>query len=362
MSKPMQFSIIGGGGFRSAFFLRIAQALPDRFQVSGMVVRDEEAGRELERTWNVSTYRTLDSMLERERPDFVVVSVKAAACPGYLFELAERGIPTLAETPPAPDLEGLLALHELTRRGARIQVAEQYHFQPVHAAQLAMIDGGMIGEVTQATVSVSHGYHGMNMIRKLLGVGFEEAKIRAMRFESPWVSGPNRQGPPVEEKIVTSKREIGWVDFGEKLGIYDFTSDQHRSWIRSNHISARGVRGEIFDDHVKMLADFATPVQLDIKRINRGENGNLEGHFLRGIMAGERWMYDNPFTPARLFDDEIAIATSLSKMGEYAAGGPGFYGLPDASQDHYLGLLLAQAIETGETVTAVRQPWSELQA
>ncbi|MCR8631382.1 Gfo/Idh/MocA family protein [Paenibacillus radicis (ex Xue et al. 2023)] len=358
MNKPIQFSIIGGG-FRSEFYLRIARAMPDKFQVTGMVVRDEGKGSEMERKWNVSTYRTLDSLLERERPEFAVVSVSRSACPGFLFELAERGIPALAETPPAPDLDGLLALHELTLSGAKIQVAEQYHFQPVHAAQLAIIDSGMIGSVTQATVSVSQAYHGMNMIRKLLGVGFEEAKIRAMRFESPWVAGPNRSGPPVEEKIVTSKREIAWIDYGDKLGIYDFTSDQHRSWIRSNHVSARGVRGEIFDDRLKMLADFATPLQIDLKRINRGENGNLEGYFLKGIIAGERWVYENPFAPARLYDDEIAIAVCLDKMAAYAAGGPGFYGLPDASQDHYLGLLLEEAVQTGETVTAVRQPWSE---
>ncbi|MFD0676415.1 MULTISPECIES: Gfo/Idh/MocA family protein [unclassified Paenibacillus] len=358
MNKPIQFSIIGGG-FRSEFYLRIARAMPDKFQVTGMVVRDEGKGSEMERKWNVSTYRTLDSLLERERPEFAVVSVSRSACPDFLFELAERGIPALAETPPAPDLDGLLALHELTLSGAKIQVAEQYHFQPVHAAQLAIIDSGMIGSVTQATVSVSQAYHGMNMIRKLLGVGFEEAKIRAMRFESPWVAGPNRSGPPVEEKIVTSKREIAWIDYGDKLGIYDFTSDQHRSWIRSNHVSARGVRGEIFDDRLKMLADFATPLQIDLKRINRGENGNLEGYFLKGIIAGERWVYENPFAPARLYDDEIAIAVCLDKMAAYAAGGPGFYGLPDASQDHYLGLLLEEAVQTGETVTAVRQPWSE---
>jgi hypothetical protein len=87
------------------------------------------------------------------------------------------------------------------------------------------------------------------------------------------------------------------------------TSNLHRSWIRSNHLSVRGDRGELFDH--------------------------------------------------RLNDDEIAIATCLKNMAHYAAGGPDFYGLPEASQDHYLGPLIEQAIRTGETVTAVRQPWAE---
>jgi hypothetical protein len=45
MGKPLTFSIIGGGGFRAQYFLRIAQTLPEQFCVSGMVIRDESKGR-----------------------------------------------------------------------------------------------------------------------------------------------------------------------------------------------------------------------------------------------------------------------------------------------------------------------------
>jgi hypothetical protein len=33
------------------------------------------------------------------------------------------------------------------------------------------------------------------------------------------------------------------------------------------------------------------------------------------MLAGEEWIYKNPFIPGRLTDDEIAIATCLKKMG-----------------------------------------------
>ena len=93
-------------------------------------------------------------------------------------------------------------------------------------------------------------------------------------------------------------------------------------------------------------------------RVNRGEQENQEGYFLQGILAGEQWVYVNPFVPARLYDDEVAIATCLAKMADYAGGGPGFYGLPDASHDHYLGMLLEQAVSTGEPVASEPQPWT----
>ncbi|AEI40662.1 Gfo/Idh/MocA family protein [Paenibacillus mucilaginosus] len=359
MSRPAVFGIIGGGGFRAQYFLRIAQALPDEFRVGGMVVRDESKGREMEQQWRVPTYRTLEQLLESESLDFVVVSVSASAGYEYLLQLAERGIPALAETPPAPDLEGLHLLHEkLTCRGARVQVAEQYPLHPMNQARLAVIAEGRLGKVTEATVSISHFYHGIGLLRKMLGIRFEDAHIRAMRFQSEWVAGPSRSGPPTEEQIIPSQRDLAWLNFGGKLGIYDFTKDQHRSWIRSNHLSVRGVRGEIFDDRLTVLEDFRTPLHLNFKRVNKGELENQEGYFLKGILAGERWVYENPFAPARLYDDEIAIAGCLRKMAAYASGGPSFYSLPEASQDCYLGMLLEQAIHTGTDVVSERQPWA----
>lgn len=46
-------------------------------------------------------------------------------------------------------------------------------------------------------------------------------------------------------------------------------------------------------------------------------------------------------------------------MALYAAGGPAFYGLEEASQDVYLGKLIEKAIESGEAVRAERMCWAE---
>jgi hypothetical protein len=356
----ISFSVIGGAGFRAQYYLRIAQALPEQFRVCGMVVRDADKGQFLEQKWNITTYRNLDELLENESPDFVVVSVSGQACPPYLLQLGKLGIPALAETPPAPSLDGLLTLHkELTCKGAKVQVAEQYHLQPLEQARLSIIHSGRLGNVTQVSVSISHFYHGVSLMRKMLGICFEDATIRGMRFEAPILSGPNRGGPPKEEKLIMAERDIAWLEFEGKLGVYDFTKDQHRSWIRSNHLSVRGDQGEIFDNRLSYLADYSTPIHMDLKRINKGEEENLEGYHLEGIIAGDKWVYRNPFIPARLFDDEIAIASCLKKMAEYIAGGPSFYSLPEASQDHYLGMMMEKTIRTSEAVRTTRQPWTE---
>jgi len=352
------FSIIGGG-WRAEFYLRIAQALPERFRVNGVLVRDPDKAKAFSARWGVPTCGTLDELLASDQGSFVVTSVPVKANAGLLRELAERGVPALSETPPAPDVADMVELHELTERGARIQVAEQYQFQPLHAARIAIANSGLLGRVTQAQVSAAHGYHGISLLRKLLGITFEDAAITAKRFESPIVSGPNRAGPPAEEKIVSAAQDIAWIEFGDRLAVFDFTGQQYFSWIRSQRVLVRGEKGEIDNDEVRYLKDFRTPVRLKLQRENTGEDGNLEGYYHKGILAGEQWIYRNPFAPGRITDDEIAIATCLENMAAYAGGGPSFYGLPEASQDHYLSLMLNRAIETGEKVMTTKQPWAE---
>lgn len=87
-------------------------------------------------------------------------------------------------------------------------MAEQYAFQPFHAARLALARSGRLGAVSQAQVSVTQEYHGMSLIRKLLGIQFENAVITTHRFVSPIVAGPTRQGPPQEEKIIAATQTI----------------------------------------------------------------------------------------------------------------------------------------------------------
>jgi hypothetical protein len=357
MTEPIHFALVGGG-WRTGFYLRIARELPERFAVAGMVVRDAAKGARIEADWGVPTYRTLDALLDVTTPLFVVASVSWEANPPLLHDLAARGIPVLSETPPAPDVERMCDLCRLVDSGARIQVAEQYIYQPHHAARLALVASGALGRVSQTQVSAAHGYHGTSLIRHFLGVGFENARIRATRFASPLVAGPDRAGPPTEERVEPSSQTIAWLDFGDRLGVYDFCGDQYFSWVRNERLLVRGERGEIINMGAAWLLDHLNPVEIDIRRMVAGATGNLEGHYLKGYLAGERWLYRNPFLPGRLTDDEIAVATSLAGMADYLAGGPPVYSLAEACQDRYLDMLIARAAETGEVIESETQPWA----
>lgn len=351
------FAIVGSG-WRAEFYLRIAQALPDRFEVCGVVARTEERRTEIIASWHVPAFATIDDMLRSRTPDFVVVAVVRPAAPGIIEDLAGRGVPVLGETPPGADVAALGRLHQLTRHSPRIQIAEQYHLQPMLYAQLAIANSGELGTVRQVSLSICHDHHAVSLVRKFLDVGFEDALITAHEFVSPLVAGPDRGGDPAEERIVNSSQVSARLEFDGKLGLIDFAKEQYFSWIRANRMQVRGDRGEITDERVSSLTDFRTPSWYPIERVDLGHGTNLEGLTLRGLMARGRWVYTNVFAPARLTDDELAIATCLVLMHEYVGGGDSFYGLPEAAQDQYTNLVIRRSIAEKRSIRMTQQVWA----
>lgn len=354
--SAFEFAVVGAG-WRTEFFLRIAQAIPG-MSICGIVARRDSRRAEIETTWQVPSFATIDALLDSVRPAYAVASVSQQAIPEVCIDLARRGVPILAETPPATTRDGLVRLYEtLVQLGARIQIAEQFWAQPLHAARQAVVDSGVLGPVNQIHLSVCHDYHGMSLIRRLLGVGYAEAVIRGTRYSAPVIAGPDRSGPPAEERLVEAQTDYAWLDFGGGLGLYEFCQPQYRSWIRGQRVCVRGERGEIVDDTVTWLRDIVTPVSARLVRHEAGRNGNHEGHHLKGIQFRDSWVWHNPFMPARLNDEEIAVAQCLLAMCRYVEKGESFYSLAEASQDQYLALCCQEAIRSGETVRTRPQVW-----
>jgi Oxidoreductase family, NAD-binding Rossmann fold len=355
MNRPITFGVVGGA-WRAEFFFRIAQALPDRFRILGCVTRTEATRSRIGREWGIPTFNSIEDLV-RSKPDFVVTSVPWAESAPLILELAAHDVGVLAETPPAQDLEALTKLWKELPENARVQVAEQYQFQPCHAARLALTKSGLLGEISEAQISVAHGYHGVSLIRKFLNIGFERASIRALAFKSPIVAGSTRAGPPQEERKILTIQTIASLEFEGKLAVFDFVEDQYFSWIRSHRVLVRGDRGEINNLDVRYLIDFATPMEIQLKRMDAGQTGNLEGYHHKGYIAGGAWWYRNSFAPARLSDDEIAIATCLESMAHYLETGQSFYDLAEASQDHYLSILINKAAKSGNPIESSNQVW-----
>ena len=357
MTQPARIGIVGGG-WRTEAYLRVAQARPDLFSIGAFLVRSDAGAARLTDRWGVRAGTSEDSFV-REGFDYILVCVPRDTAPDFTRRFARADIPVLCETPLATDLAATVALYRELGDEAPVEVAEQYRFQPHHAARLGVAASGILGDVDYVRASVAHDYHAMSLIRQALGVGFADAEVEARALTDRSAVPLDRDGWSADPPTVDSQRISARIRFdGGPVADYDFSDEQYFSPIRSRHLTIRGDRGEITDDDVRYLTSANEPVAFPHPRQETGLDGDLEGRFLRGITLGAESVYRNPFAPARLSDDEIAIAAVLLRMNEFARTRASFYGFAEAAQDHYLALAVHESASTGRAVRTVAQPWA----
>ena len=356
-ARPARFAIVGSA-FRAEAFLRIAAAAPEHFEAVAVVARRPERGAELTARWGVATVASIGELPAAGDVDFVVNAAGAGDAVAIVEQLADAGHAVLTETPAAPDRDGLGRLHRLVQQGARIQVAEQYHLEPLVSAQLAIAGSGVLGELTEAFVSIAHDYHGFSVLRRALGAGFQNATVTARRFEESVQLGPSRYSDPVEATTTTGIRTTAWLDFeGGARGTYDWDDQQYRSFIRTPTLTIRGARGELRDDVVRYIDGDNQPVVSRIERLAAGGAGNHEGLFARAYSFEGRRVWSSDYGRARLADEEIGVARALTGMARYVAGGPELYSVAEGAQDMYFVFVLEQALRSGRPARSSTQPW-----
>jgi predicted dehydrogenase len=377
--KNMKRIVMVGGGHRAAFYLRIAQLMPQDFSVTCAFVRDPEKAKQFEQTWGAKAYTDFDQMLDKESADFAILAVFPQYAPEYIRKLAAAKIPVLCETPPALTLDGLNELNDLVKTGAKIQVSEQYHNVPLHAARLNIVRRGIIGPVSHAQVSIAHDYHGLSLMRHLLGIGFENALVTATSVKGKLLDGPTRYNTyvPSGEKLNETAQTLAVFDYGDRSGLFDFLGDQYGSWVRRQRMLVRGDKGEIADEEVHTLLDAHTPVVMPIVRMDTHEYDYM---YLHGYTLGGEWVYKNRYLPKlsadagstyygrvwdfgscgyRMTDDEIAVADMMHGMADYVDGGKEVYSFAEGAQDQYMQLVINEAIQAQKPVMMQTQAWAK---
>jgi predicted dehydrogenase len=341
------FAIVGSG-WRAEYFWRLATGPA----CVGVVSRGPK-------DLPVPVYLSLEECLAAAKPDFVVTAVPWSVTPSLVAELVERGVPVLAETPPAPDLAGLRSLWHKVGGSGLVQVAEQYTRMPAHAARVALVRSGVIGDPTRVDVSSTHQYHAVSLIRTLLGVGCGPAEVRAVATSAPLADPLSRAGwaDPVEVRPATTT--IATISFeGGGFGLYDFTDNQWHNQLLMRRLLVRGTLGELRDQEVVRLAEDRTIIRGEIVRRQTGYDLDLDGFATDHLTFGSDVLYRNPFQGQRWNDEEIAIATLLRDMGAWVAGdGPAPYPLADGSQDHRIALAIGEAVASGSAVRVGSEPW-----
>lgn len=356
--EKIKIGIIGGG-WRAAFYTRIARLVPDRFEVTRVYMRDPEKAAAYAAHFGVAT--TQDWRQACEGADYVILCVKRDAMLPFLEKLFEAGIPILCETPPAQTLAEFHHLWAMYQKYCpHINIAEQYFLQPYHQSVLQIISDGLLGDVHSVNISMMHAYHGVSMLRRYLGIRFENCVVTGKRYTVPTMRSCDRTGMIHTGEIRDCIRKLLTLDFENgRTALFDFDSEQYFSYIRSRHLCVSGVRGEVYDMDIRYMGEGFSPVHSTLRRIDLGRDSNLEGFGHRGIMLDGKFVYRNPFEYARLNDDEIAIAGCMDRMYRSLHGEPDFYPLEQALQDCYLALIMEQALDICAPVVTQRQVWAK---
>jgi predicted dehydrogenase len=345
------FALIGSG-WRARMFLEVAREL-GTIRCGGAVVRTP---RRLE----VPTFTSLDACLREVAIDFVLTATPRAVTPHLIADAVDRGLPVLAETPPAPDLDSLRALWSAVGDSGLVQVAEQYLMMPSHAARAALVATGAIGTPTQVQVSSTQQYHAVALIRGLLCAGRGSVSVRATRFTAPLISPLSRTGWTDDEEAHPTTTTIATLDFGDgRSGVYDFTEQQTRNQLRFRRLTVRGSAGELHNDEVVRMTGPHSLVRTPLVRRQTGYDLDLIGYDTEHISIGSEVLYRNPYPGRRWMDEEIAMATLLERTASWVRGeGPEPYPLAEGAQDQQLALAIEQAADSDTTVTTSSEAWS----
>src|SRR3954469_22281887 len=132
----MRIGFVGGGWRLTPYFAAIA-ALPDELGAAAAAARSHATAERLA-AQGVPATTSLDAFLARGPYDFVLLSVPWPQILPLAGRLLDAGATVLSETPIAERTE--LVGPFLQRHGAdaRLQSAEQYRLQPMHAARIAV--------------------------------------------------------------------------------------------------------------------------------------------------------------------------------------------------------------------------------
>lgn len=355
MSK-IRFAIVGSG-WRALFYVRIARALPEYFEVTAMLLRSIDKAERFHTQYQIPTTISKERLL-RTRPDFVVVAVDKPSVAKVSIEYLQAGVPVLAETPAGDSLRDLLRLWDARQRlNGKIQVAEQYYRYPTLAAKIAAVRMGLLGDPYFVNISTVHDYHAASLIRQFLNTGNEAVTVFGKRYYVPIVQTDSRNGLTTEGVLKEYNERVRLtLEFESgKTAFYDFGGVQYHSYIRTRHLNVQGPKGELDDDTIRYVNEENVPVCQQICPLPSSTTPDI-----LAVTMGGQLLYRSEYPLTGLTEDEIAIADLLRYMKTYVDTGtepvPGF---TDTMQDAYIYTLMNQAAShPDQKIVSEKQPWN----
>ncbi len=348
MKLPVRFAVIGSG-WRSLYYIRIARALPQYFELCMMLCRSQEKARYMSETYHIPTCLSEEELIS-SGPDLVVIAAKKEVNASLSMHWLEKGYTVLQETPAAADRD---TLEQLLKTGGKLVIAEQYSRYPEYSAVKKLLETGVIGEPDYLYLSAVHEYHAASLIRHFLdipaGTPFD---VVARQWSFPAAGTFSRYERSGDGTISLKQRTASLFTFaGSKAAVYDFDPAQYHSPVRSSHFRIQGAYGEISDHTVQYLAENGeakTDLIHVFYRTVETDDPNPNLHTVKEITRisfRDQVLYTPLFGLCSLPQDETAIAAMLYETAGYAAGECGSpYPLAEAAEDALTAIRMKESL------------------
>ncbi len=158
MGKKKKYVLVGSGGRAEFFYSAIATSFRETSELLAFCdtnqTRMDYANRQLAGRYGyhaVATYKAeqFEEMIEKERPDAVIVTSVDRTHHTYIIRAMELGCDVVTEKPMTVDEKKCQEiLDAVERTGRNVRVTFNYRYAPHHTKARELIEDGAIGKVT----------------------------------------------------------------------------------------------------------------------------------------------------------------------------------------------------------------------
>ena len=195
--KRLRIAVVGTGG-RARAHLSTLPKLEPIYQLVGVCDIDKDRAAETAQRMSVSGYTDLETLIEMESPDVILITVGPDGHHVITEIAASHGVHVITETPISITLACADRMIDAAAQyDVKLEVAENVWRWPHERLKRKIVDAGLIGEITHAHLWYTSGsYHGINAIRTLVqseavrvighakGVGDSSWEVGVVEFEN----------------------------------------------------------------------------------------------------------------------------------------------------------------------------------
>ncbi|MBN9608637.1 MAG: hypothetical protein BGO26_01185 [Actinobacteria bacterium 69-20] len=153
MSRPLRYALVGAGVIGGVHLASVADIDVDVVAVADPVAERRDR---LAATAGAAGYADVESMLERERPDLVIVATPPTSHATVAIACLRAGAHVMVEKPIAVEVAEADAIQLAAEQAGRFAIVDlQYRYMPTVERAKELIAAGAIGRVLRASVSES---------------------------------------------------------------------------------------------------------------------------------------------------------------------------------------------------------------